>query len=245
MTDPRRLLEAPDTTPFERDLLESWSAEQPSEAARTRALGIVGAAVVTSAAVGTAAAASSVVPKVALGLRVGLSAFAKWAIVGTIVVGGTVATVAVMRPANPPNVDAKASASASAHTKANATANASASAPTITPDDLPSVAPLESHRAPAASAQQDSLADEIALFDRAHAALEAGNAPTALALLDEYESRFRTGAFAQEAEVLRVQALVRVGDRAEATRVGDRFLAAHPTSPHAARVRAILDASKP
>jgi hypothetical protein len=267
MTGPRRLLEGPDATPFERDLLESWSTEQPSASARARALEIAGlatgAAVVASTAVGTvavgavgtAASAGSVAPQVAAaGARVGLSALAKWTIVGAVMAAGTLATVVVMRSTGRETASVGKNASASANAEAKASASASVNTgentntepKAVSPADLPSVAPSVGARREGASTPRDAdtLAEEIVLFDRARAALERGDAASALPLLDEYESRYRTGAFAEEAEVLRVRALMHQGDRAAATRVGERFLAAHPTSPHAARVRAILDTSK-
>jgi outer membrane protein assembly factor BamD (BamD/ComL family) len=97
----------------------------------------------------------------------------------------------------------------------------------------------------ASAPAESSLGEEIASFERARSALDAGDADRALGLLDAYEKRFPTGTFVQEAEVLRVQALARKGDEAGARRVGQRFLAAHPSSPHAARIRAILDPSNP
>jgi outer membrane protein assembly factor BamD (BamD/ComL family) len=59
-------------------------------------------------------------------------------------------------------------------------------------------------------------------------------------LVDAYEAEYPGGAFTQEAEVVRVDALVREGNRAEAERAGKRFLSAYPKSPHAARVRTLL-----
>ena len=59
MSEPRRILEGPDATQFERDLLESWSSEQPSAAARARALAIAGAAAGTLAAAAAATAGAS------------------------------------------------------------------------------------------------------------------------------------------------------------------------------------------
>jgi hypothetical protein len=48
-----------------------------------------------------------------------------------------------------------------------------------------------------------------------------------------------------EATVLRVEALARAGDMAAARRTGDAFLASHPQSPYAARVRSLIGESNP
>ncbi len=252
MSEPRRFLADPDVSPFERDLLESWSSEQPSAAARARALAIGG--VTVAALVGGAGAAAA--PKAA---SVGAAALAKWGVLGVLVAGMATATVAVLReapvaPSAPPTATASLATGASGPSTPNPTAQSTTpmGPPAVSPADLPAAAPdptaahAKGHVAAASGVVgAPSLAEEIALFDRARAALDAGEADRALGLLDTYESRFRSGAFGQEAEVLRVQALLRRGDRARASSVGERFLAAHPSSPHAARIRAILTPGAP
>jgi TolA-binding protein len=139
-----------------------------------------------------------------------------------------------------------------------ATAPAVVEPPAISPGDLkaaPSVrapstaaprAAATTSVAPVAAAPAGgSLPAEIAALDRARKALEGGDPAQALGLVDAYEAQYPNGTFSEEAEVLRVEALAKRGDRARATAAGQRFLAAHPTSPHAARIRAILAPSNP
>jgi hypothetical protein len=154
-------------------------------------------------------------------------------------------------PATAPNANANANANAPAPSEATGSAP-SADPPTISPADLPAASATPAATAliapparSAAPAHDETLAAEIALFDRVRAAVNAGESDRALGLLDDYERRFPAGAFRQEAEVVRVQALLQKGNRAAATRAGERFLAAHPTSPHAARLRAMLNPSTP
>jgi hypothetical protein len=45
----------------------------------------------------------------------------------------------------------------------------------------------------------------------------------------------------EEATVIRVDALEQQGDRAAAAALGRRYLAAHPASPHAPHLRAVID----
>ncbi len=45
--------------------------------------------------------------------------------------------------------------------------------------------------------------------------------------------------------MLRIQALALRGDRAAATRLAESFLAASPRSPHASRIRTLLDLPAP
>jgi outer membrane protein assembly factor BamD (BamD/ComL family) len=84
------------------------------------------------------------------------------------------------------------------------------------------------------------LGEQVVAIDRARAALAAGDAPRAVRLVDDYEANFPTGTLAQEATALRIEALVTEGQFAHATEVADRFLASHPASPHAARIRRLI-----
>jgi hypothetical protein len=92
--------------------------------------------------------------------------------------------------------------------------------------------------APARSHAAIGLAEQVALVDRARQALAAGDPQAAARRVDEYHARFPSGALAEEADVVRIDALTRY-DRAAANRAGALFLAARPDSPHAARVRAL------
>jgi hypothetical protein len=89
------------------------------------------------------------------------------------------------------------------------------------------------------------LAAEIALLDRAREALAAGEPARALAVLERYDREMPAGRLAPEAAYVRIEALLAAGDRAGADAAGRRFLAANPTSPHAKRVRALLQIRDP
>ena len=262
MSEPRRLLSDPDgATPFERGLLESYSAEQPSAAAHTRALGIASVAAGTVATIGVAAGAGAAAPKAA-GLA-GLAVF-KWVVIGVAVAGAATAVVVVRPDPEPvvttstkasPVAPAKATAAVAPPPQVTAVAEAMVEPPAISPADLraaPSAPAPVAQRATAtpvaaapAAPASGSLPAEIAALDRARKALEGGDPAQALTLVDAYESQYPNGTFSEEAEVLRIEALAKRGDRARATSAGQRFLAAHPTSPHAARIRAILTPSNP
>ncbi|MGH7296275.1 MAG: outer membrane protein assembly factor BamD, partial [Polyangiaceae bacterium] len=71
-------------------------------------------------------------------------------------------------------------------------------------------------------------------------ALAAGDAAGALRRVDAYDREFPRGALAQEATTLRIEALLRQGQRDAALRLADRFLAANPRSPYAARIRLLV-----
>jgi len=82
---------------------------------------------------------------------------------------------------------------------------------------------------------------EVASLDRARAALAAGDARTALARISAHDASFPGGALQPEAVVLRVRALNLLGDRVQAASVANRFLAAHPDSAQAARLRSLVN----
>ncbi len=129
----------------------------------------------------------------------------------------------------------------------SATASSAASGDRELPAPLPSqrapTAPIRTPR-PTASPPAPSLSAELTFLDRARGALERDEPTAALAELDAYQ---RAGGrrLVEEAKLLRIEALSRAGDDAEA---GDRardFLATHPGSPLVDRARSFLGASAP
>jgi hypothetical protein len=101
--------------------------------------------------------------------------------------------------------------------------------------------PSPSDATPSATPSMSSLAEEIPLIDAARRALRGGTPAQSLAILDDYGRRFPGGVLAQEATVERIEALSALGRRGEAARIGRSFLASHPASPLAARVRGMVD----
>jgi hypothetical protein len=82
--------------------------------------------------------------------------------------------------------------------------------------------------------------DEITMLRRAKSQLSASDPRGALATLDAHDRVFPHGVLVEEAEALRVSALATAGDAARARAAGARFLAAHPESPYAQRVRTVM-----
>ncbi|MEP7050754.1 MAG: hypothetical protein ABJB12_10390 [Pseudomonadota bacterium] len=85
------------------------------------------------------------------------------------------------------------------------------------------------------------LTRELALLEQARRALALHAPPSALQALNDYRAQFPEGSLQAEAAALRVEAVGQAGDRASAQRLARAFLASHPTSPLAARVRALSD----
>jgi hypothetical protein len=90
------------------------------------------------------------------------------------------------------------------------------------------------------SGDKSSLSRELSLVDSARQALLRGDPKLTLSRLDAYRTQFPKGALRSEAAMLRVEALVAVGDRAGAKRVGQQLLRGAPNSPYSQRIRSLL-----
>jgi hypothetical protein len=232
MTDLRRWSEE-DATTEELELLELAKGDKPSTASRARIVGAlgVGAALATT----TAAAASGG----------GISLAAKIAGAALILGAGTFGVYRYTHdePVEPASVAVSVTASALPTREVVATAPK----PTVE-----SARPVESAKVEprpravvSAPVSSGSLAKELAALERARKALATESPDRALAELDKYEKRFPKGELASERTVLQVQALLARGKRGEAVALANQFAAAHPDSPYARRVLALVNGPKP
>lgn len=245
MMDPERLMFDPGASELDRELIASWSAVRPSPASKARVLAALG---VTTIA-GTAAATTvggSVAPKAAAAIGM---VWLKWMAAGVVAVGvaggvayGVSRSEQEAPPASTTTVTTTTASAGAGHEKAAAPAAAVASSdvPVVSTNDLPRSAPATRAAPLAKPLSSAELAEQVAALDRARGALESGDATSAIGLVDAYEAHYPSGAFLQEAELLRVQSLYKKGDRAPADAAAKRFLDAYPKSPHAGRVRALL-----
>jgi hypothetical protein len=238
-------------TEFERELLASVAGDEPGPRLAPKVAAAVG---IAGSALTHATVASGATALVLKYLGVGLAG-------GLLVMAGAsqlrqqperpsaapvtrsrapVAPVAQVRPA-------VAAAGVSSAAAPAARARPAPSDPETVVDD-PIVAPpsvgvfpdLQS-TTPLSAPARPTLAEEVRALDEARQALRQGQPGHALALL---ESR-RQGALAAEAAVLRVEALIRSGQRAAAEREAAPILAQNPTGLHATRVRSLLGGSHP
>ena len=103
------------------------------------------------------------------------------------------------------------------------------------------------HASPASSTRGStgsSLAEQVQSLDRARVALTSGDAGSALREIAHYRAAWPDGVFLTEASVLEIEALAARGERSLArTRAAD-FVAAHPDSPQADRLRALVPTPK-
>lgn len=103
-----------------------------------------------------------------------------------------------------------------------------------------------SHRvSPASSAALSpatgsSLAEQVQSLDRARVALGSGNPSAALREISFYRGAWPNGVFLTEASVLEIEALAARGERSLAGLRARAFVAAHPDSPQADRLRALI-----
>jgi hypothetical protein len=97
-------------------------------------------------------------------------------------------------------------------------------------------------RAPAALAPSaaEPVTDESGVVLAARRELSAGNPARAREILERGAPPDESGGLDQERAALRIEAVTRLGQQAEAERLARIFLARYPESPHAARVRALL-----
>lgn len=87
----------------------------------------------------------------------------------------------------------------------------------------------------------DTFDEELALVSAARSSLEKGDSSATLRAVSTYQDRFRQGLFAQEIEVIRIEALAASGEQSRARAAAERFSAAHPKSPYADRVRSLIE----
>ena len=225
------------TSEIGRAMLRAGTTEQPERAAVDRTLASIAALGATTGTLATTAAASTA----------GLSALGKWgAVVGVcalLVVAGFVVEQRWSAPAQRPALSI-----------IKTDAPTPGVAETATSEPVPTAAPSTSSRASVRATAPPSvskagahpLAEELAAVETARALLARGDAKGCLAQLALYDKTFPRGVLAQEAVVLRIDALVRSGDRAGARVLADRALAGNRSSPYAARIRSLVgDAPNP
>jgi TolA-binding protein len=85
-----------------------------------------------------------------------------------------------------------------------------------------------------------SLLAETTALDEARAAARSKDFRRALRVLDGYGATFPDGALAPEANVLRIEVKLGLGDASGARRLAEAFLRDHADSPLAARVRGLV-----
>jgi hypothetical protein len=238
-------------SPLERRLLQAAGSELPSRELSermARGIGIALPAVGGSAAVGaaskTAAAAkatsggSSLVPWVsgALVAAVVASAFVAFRPGATRLTAAPAGPPGAVEPLAPPPVSELAQ-----------------SAPVTTPLTQPSSAGGAGSAQVVTSApprarggsSANELASQIALVDAARAALASGGAARALTSVRDYQTEYPNGTFRPEVAAIKIEALVKLGRKAEARVLAERFATNYGAGPLADRVARLVGTAQP
>jgi hypothetical protein len=93
---------------------------------------------------------------------------------------------------------------------------------------------------PSAGESPPPVRIEITMLDEARRALSLGEPARALSILDAYLTRFPHGTMAPEATLVRIEALVKAGDRPAAERAAEALGTSDPDNPYRSRVRSLL-----
>jgi len=216
-SEPQRLSEeaGEESSSLERALLRAGSSYRTSPQTRAKVLAGLGLAAGSTALL-TGSAAASVTAS---------AAKVTWTklLLGVSLVGATAVPVGyyALRHTEPAGTPA---------------AHVAASAP-IPPEAAP-VPGAPDVQAPAIRSAM--LKEELGALDHARLSLAKGDTRRALDELDGYDRRFPSGRLQLEAEVLRIDALAKIGRKDVARQHADAFLRRYPNSVLATRVRAHL-----
>jgi len=104
-------------------------------------------------------------------------------------------------------------------------------------------APTMRAATPSAAAPK-GITEELLPIERARAALAAGDTTSTRIALDEHDRSFPGGTFAEESRVLRIDLHAKSGESARAKAGARAYLAAHPTSPYAPRLRDLVGSDR-
>jgi hypothetical protein len=240
MSDPRRLSRDPDNE-LARTLLRSARARAPRSARQRAVIAATSGLAATSL---TATAAGGPLAKA------GAIAALKWLGVAGIVTFGAVGAALTLRdpaPSSPAHHEDETRAHGFPAQPSAPPRPFAPPAPTLAPDPIVPIpiapalpAPFVPAPAPARSGAGASIRDEVATLERARSVLASGEPALALSILDDYVSAFPHPTMASEAAVLRIEALVRAGDRSAARSAAHAFLVKYPLSPYGARVRSVV-----
>ena len=236
---------------FRNALLQSAADDGPAPAALDRELARLGLA--TAAGTAALTAASGATAKVGAASLFSTT-LAKVTIVATIALVGAAGYVATRAP-TPTTATATATAT---NVPAPSVATPIGTAPVETASVAPApVAPAPVAPAPAkdhvgarpatsaavAEELTRTLAAEVALVDRART-LARSSPGEAMTALEEYARTFPGGTLRDEAAVVRVEALLAAGHRADAERTAQPYLRDRPNTPIARRMTDLLGPEK-
>ncbi len=248
MKDPERLLSATsDGDDFERELLGSLRGAAPPLGAKAEAWGKIGSQIAAAALVGGTVGS---VPPNAGGTGI-VTAMAKLSatkvalvIATTAVVLGGGAVVVHHRTSPRPVAAPSAIASPTVNDAPQLAPAGDVPSPVVVSASTAREGPANPPAAPRAAAEgtaSNRLSAESALLTAARAELVGGDPRAAQATLARMQAEFPRGVLMQEREVLAIETLAADGKTEAAARRARAFIAAHPESPHSARLGRFLE----
>ncbi|HEX3776796.1 MAG TPA: outer membrane protein assembly factor BamD [Polyangiaceae bacterium] len=241
MSDPERLLES-GADPEVRELLESLRELAPDAKLGLASWGIMAAKVATLPTVvppPAAAAPSAVGTGISQAIGAKLLAVA---MATTVVGAGAIWFHAAHRGSMAVPNPAKAAPSAAPVQSAPPAPAPQDEAANAASDDTASAREPASAPSPSAGTHASRLDAEASLLAKARSALHNGDAHGAALALSQLQSAFPKGALGQEREVLAIEVLAENGNLAAARKRANAFIAAHPSSPHNAKLERFLEA---
>ncbi len=258
MNGPKRLAERDG---YQASLIAAARREEPDPRAEQRLLSALGVGAVASAALGTAIATHATAKAAGAasqGGTLGAVLIAKWFFVGVVGSGavlgvGTVGTELVGKSKAP--VAAITEIAPPVEPRPAPTRVESLAPQTASSEDVPAAAPprvsspvLTPSLAPAASSAPEAaslLRAEVASIAAVREALARGDGQGAWQRLDVHDRTFPQAKLGPEASMLRLEALLAMGQHAEARRRARASLDANPTGPWAPRLREIAGDPSP
>jgi hypothetical protein len=226
MNEPLRLYLAPESE-LEWSLLTAGRSYTASASARAKALAAVGMVGITAS---SSTAASAV-------MKVGV---VNWIAAAALVASAAKPAVRYLG-LNPEMVAQLGETSdIGAQTPAVLPA-ASEQSPSLADSATPAIVTASRTRAEPKSALPAPLSAELSALESARSALSSGDASAALGELAAYSRNFPRGRLSLEAEVLRIDALARNGQRAAARKRAEAFIKRHPDSVLASRLRIYVE----
>jgi hypothetical protein len=233
-------------TDLERRLLRAAANEEPSPELRDRMAQAIGVSSGSPGGPADGAGSGGAATKAGTGASAttGSSGLATWISAGLLglAVSGVIVGAHLWRTGD------RHEAPAPVHVIAPPPAAAAAPAETVprTAVESPtgSVAPTPPGRS-APPGRPGDLREQIALLDATRMAVSTGAGERALELLRQYKDRYPSGSFRPEAAALRVDALARLGRRAEARAEAEHFLAEFGKGPLGDRVARVAGLDRP
>lgn len=142
---------------------------------------------------------------------------------------------AIVRTASPARPDSVASA-------AMETAPAEISVPVMAASALPSAPSPRTAATPSSSAvdSKDSFREQLAIVESARHSLSEKKTDECLETLRRYDTKYPSGLFTTEVQVVRVEALLAAGQSEKAFALARKVIAENPRGPYADRLRALL-----